>query len=288
MSKFGPFIEGLGVAPSGDVYAVNYGDATTPFKLGRVSPKQEFFFSDASIGHPNAIHFLSSNKALVADATGKRVLEIEFSDNQNNISVYCSHPDMLQPNDIAVTSTGILFASGMKFTGDTSDTDGDLWMCRKGNATRIATMGRTNGIALSPDEQYLYLSESKNIGWDPVLQRVWRYSVADLLNGNYKERKIWIDYGVLEPSATKYDIDGMGTDKDGNLYVTRMGQGQLQVFEPKNASLIKIIHINILYPSSIAFSGNTIFVVGRCSAYATYGTGVGCADSLELNVTPLP
>ncbi|KAG5177659.1 hypothetical protein JKP88DRAFT_264989 [Tribonema minus] len=71
------------------------------------------------------------------------------------LATFCASPDMVEPNDLTVASNGRVFTSAMRWAKDNVIGDGDLWTCspslnRGGSEpTRLAIMGRTNGIDLS-------------------------------------------------------------------------------------------------------------------------------------------
>ena len=49
-------------------------------------------------------------------------------------------------------------------------------------------------------------------------------------------------------------MDGMRTDRDGNLYIARYGAGQVAVLSP-NGKLIKTIALKGKHPTNVAFGG---------------------------------
>jgi sugar lactone lactonase YvrE len=60
---------------------------------------------------------------------------------------------MVAPNDMALSSSGLLYISGQRWTDNTVAGDGGVWMCRGSSAQQLAVLGRTNGIELTPDEK---------------------------------------------------------------------------------------------------------------------------------------
>eukprot|EP00493_Phyllostaurus_siculus_P025317 UN25661 len=124
----------------------------------------------------NGIKFVGQDMYL-ADVGQGKVRKVNTDDM--SAADFCGTSDMRMagvPNDLTVTSTGIVYLSGQDWGSST----GALWMCTSdGSAIQIeGNMGRTNGIALSPDEQSLYLTEA--IG-APVsipngTQIIWKYS----------------------------------------------------------------------------------------------------------------
>merc|ERR1712242_280450 len=76
------------------------------------------------------------------------------------------------------------------------------------------------------------------------------------------------------------DSDGMRTDVQGNLHVTRNGGGKISVLSPTGQLLKELSLPNIAAVTNLAFggaNGTTIYAVGRCSP-AGWGNGNGCID----------
>jgi sugar lactone lactonase YvrE len=147
--------------------------------------------------------------ALVADAANKRVLKLELKSGKVvNATVYSSSPHMLKgvPNDLALSSSGNLYLSGQNYQENGTDKDGEVWLCPPDGSkpSKVTTMGRTNGIALSPDESTLYVSEAFNSKGAVVENKVWSFGVSK--DGNLGEKQLVIDFKELETlkSLTKH------------------------------------------------------------------------------------
>merc|ERR1719195_893131 len=208
--------------------------------------------------------------------------------------VHCSDPSWTalgMPNDLAISQTGLLFLSGQDWGSST----GALWLCRSnGDAVQLeGNMGRTNGVALSPDGATLYLTEARG---SPVYnpsqmdgQRIWKYSVAS--DGSVSQKTLFFNFATdtNQPEANT-DSDGMRTDVAGNLYVTRNGLGKVTVITPGGALLREIQLSRTNYPTNVAFSplGDLLYVVGRCGN-APWSQGDGCVEVVPVPVpTPRP
>lgn len=284
-SQFGPLIEGAGVSPSGDILAVDYGNSQTTFQLGQVSPAQKLFYRDSNESSLlNGIRFLNANVAFVADAVNHRVLKLTLNEEGQIRSSenYCSDSQMIQPNDITLSSGGTIFTSGMKWLPNTNSSNGDIWSCRPdGKVQKLEVLGRTNGIDLSPDEKTLYVSESFNRDGTAYIQRIWKYNV-DTEAGTITNKFLFADFDNLDGSVT-YDIDGIKTDRDGNLFVARYGGRHVAILSPVTGQIIGKIHVSFPNPTNLEFGGAdglTLFIVGQCER-----EGRGCVDRIEM-VTP--
>ncbi|KAJ2720723.1 hypothetical protein GGI07_004450 [Coemansia sp. Benny D115] len=283
-TKFGGGIEGTGVDRAGNIYAVDFND--NPLAAGQIAPSQELLFQSANPDSLiNGIRFnidaSGAEEAYLADATSHQVIRLTGRQASNgpfeNSSVFCSDSAMLQPNDIAIAaSSGRIFLSGMNWTSDSAEGDGDLWTCSSmGVATKLGSFMRTNGVEVSPDEKTLYLSESANSGGAVISNTILAFDL-DPASGSVSNKRIFADFGKLDNTAST-DIDGMRTDVDGNLYVTRNGLGQVAVFAPSGELSAYINTTSIDFVSNLEFggaNGSDLFLVGRCKSDDTKG----CAE----------
>lgn len=99
-------------------------------------------------------------------------------------------------------------------------------------------MGRTNGIDLSPDEKLLYVSESYNSQGVPYVQKIWVYD-SNVTSGTISGKRLFADFSQIDSTAS-IDIDGMKTDVNGNLFVTRHGGREVVIFNPEGDVIGKI------------------------------------------------
>merc|ERR1719350_1522171 len=154
-------------------------------------------------------------------------------------------------------------------------------------------MGRTNGIALSPDGATLYLTEARG---SPVSdnsqvdgQRIWKYTVAS--DGSISQKTQFFNFATdtSSPEAGTYS-DGMRTDAAGNLYVTRNGLGKIAVITPQGVLDREISLTKTNYPTNLDFgvNGDLLYVVGRCGS-APWSQGHGCVEVVSIEAaTPAP
>ncbi len=234
-------IEGPDCDANGFLYAVNLGKQQT---VGRVAAdgKTEVYVELPGDSVGNGIRFDRKGVMYVADYVGHNVLRIDPSDKR--ISVFAHNPKMNQPNDLAITSTGVLYASDPNWKEST----GQVWRIGLDGATQLVAerMGTTNGIEVSPDGKKLYVNES-------VQRNVWVFDIQpDGALSNKQLIKKFDDHG----------FDGMRCDVDGNLYITRHGKGTVVKMTPQGEVLAEV---NVLgsRPSNLCFGGvdgKTVFV----------------------------
>jgi sugar lactone lactonase YvrE len=169
----------------------------------------------------------------IADYSNHNILKIE--NGSNDAIIYASDTIVNQPNDIAISPNGTLYASDPNW----KEATGNLWKIDdKGFQLLESDMGTTNGIEVSPDGRKLYVNES-------VQLKIWVYEINK--HGNISNKKLFYAFD-------DYGLDGMRCDNEGNLYVCRYGAGKIVVINP-NAELIREIKLIGLNPSNITFGG---------------------------------
>jgi len=231
--EFTSGIEGPATDQNGNIYVVNYGEKGT---IGKVTPegKSSLFvhLPNGSIG--NGIRINKEGDLFVADYTNHNILKINPS--SKSISVHAHGPEMNQPNDVAMRSDGVLFASDPNW----SESTGNLWRIDTDGAITLleSDMGTTNGVEVSPDEKTLYVNES-------VQRNVWAYDLS--AEGNISNKRLLLQF-------SDFGMDGMRCDVQGNLYITRHGKGTVAVVSPQG-KLLKEIQLTGQKPSNITFGG---------------------------------
>jgi len=167
------------------------------------------------------------------------------------------------PNDLVYRSDGALFFTdppfglpkffadprkALPFSGIYSLYQGKLKLQSK-------ALSGPNGIALSPDEKYLYIGN-----WDDHNKVVMRYEVtaaADLKNG-----KLFFD---MTNAAGEEALDGIKVDQHGNLYVS--GPGGLWVLSPAGKHLGTIYAPRHVHNMAWGEQGKTLYL---CAGSALY------------------
>ena len=106
--EFTPGIEGPACDRKGSIYAVNFKAEGT---IGRVTPdgKGEVWVTLPAGSVGNGIVFNREGVMFVADYTRHNVLRIDMSTRK--VEVFAHQPEMNQPNDLAISADGTLWAS---------------------------------------------------------------------------------------------------------------------------------------------------------------------------------
>lgn len=168
------------------------------------------------------------------------------------------------PNDLVYRSDGTLFFTDpnfglpkfgedprkeLPFTGVYSVYKGKLQLLTK-------EFSGPNGIALSPDEKYLYVGN-----WDDHRKVVYRYEAS--ADGTLRNGQLFFDFTGFRGEDA---IDGLKVDTEGNVYVS--GPGGLQIVSPEGKHLGTIItpqHVhNMAWGDE---DGKTLYLAARTGLY---------------------
>jgi gluconolactonase len=167
------------------------------------------------------------------------------------------------PNDLVYKSDGSLYFTDPPFGLPRFHDDprkelpySGVFRWADGRLSLLATdLSGPNGIAFSPDERHLYVTN-----WDPKKKVVMRYDVRPdgIANG-----RVFFDMGG---AAGEEALDGMKVDERGNLYVS--GPGGLWILSPEGRHLGTIRTAEL--PANFAWGdedGRTLYITARTSLY---------------------
>lgn len=163
----------------------------------------------------------------------------------------------VDPNTGATQSyaTGLGMANGLAMDPRntiyaTNDAGSEVDRVRRGKVMHgWARVNSTNGVAVSPDDRYLYVSQT----FTPAA--IQKISIADPTQVT--------PYAVAGSEDTTAGLDDMTIDRRGNLYVAANGAGQ--VWKVDTSGNICVLAGGLLFPSAVNFgvganSGN-LYVV---------------------------
>jgi len=247
-------IEGPACDIDGNLYAVNYEKRGT---IGLVTPEgiSSIFVElpDASVG--NGIRFNSEDFMMIADYINHNILKVDMQTRE--ISVHAHDSAMTQPNDLAIGSNDIIYASDPNW----GESSGQIWRIdTDGTVTLLeSNMSTTNGIEVGTDDATLYVNEY-NSG------NVLAYDLSP--EGEIINKRVLINF-------PDFGMDGMRCDVDGNLYITRIGKGTIAKVSPEGEVLLEV-ELTGTDPTNIAFGGTD----GR-TCYVTM-SGVGNIETFRV------
>jgi enterochelin esterase family protein len=175
----------------------------------------------------------------------------------------------LQPNDLTVSAKGFVYFTE---TGKKQVTMVDV----KNKLVKAADVGigKPNGIALSPDQSVLYVSDYGGIS-------VWSFKVAE--DGTLSDKKPLMTMKAPEKNPNVAGGDGMTTDSEGRAYVTTaLG---VQVFE-KEGKLLGILPKPVPNAAlvSVGFAGkemDTLYIACGDKIYKRKANAKGTAVAVR-------
>jgi gluconolactonase len=178
----------------------------------------------------NGLAFSPDGLLTICQHGNRRVLRINPHGDTTVLADRYDGRRLNSPNDLVYRSDGTLFFTDPPFglPGGFDDPDKELpfsgvFGVRDGKISLVtAELRGPNGIALSPDERYLYVGN-----WDPDRKVVMRY---DLDGGGSGE--VLHD---MTAAPGEEAIDGIAVERDGTLYVC--GPGGVWVLSPEGAKL---------------------------------------------------
>jgi sugar lactone lactonase YvrE len=204
--------------------------------IGKVTPQgaASVFLELPNDSVGNGIRFNRAGDMFIADYVNHNIFRVEMKTRQ--LAVFAHQPAMNQPNDLAIGTNDILYASDPNWAEST----GQLWRIdTDGTTTLLETgMGTTNGIEISPDEKTLYVNESAQ-------RNVWAYDLSP--QGEISRKRLVIQF-------PDFGLDGMRTDIAGRLYVTRYGKGTVAILSPEG-DVVREVRLQGDKCANIAFGG---------------------------------
>ncbi len=180
---------------------------------------------------PNGLSLDAEGRLLYLAANDRTVMRLERDGTRTVVADRYDGRRFNGPNDLTVHSNGSIYLTdsvwGIRDGLANPDSELDfsgVYLIRGGETTLLYSDadnpgGWPNGIALSPDERYLYM----NTG----VQNILRYELAP--DGTLRNRTVFI---AGEGS------DGMKVDVLGNLYTTNgAGAGEVRITSPNGVRL---------------------------------------------------
>jgi gluconolactonase len=178
----------------------------------------------------NGLAFDPERRLVMCQHGNRRVLRVNPHGDTTVLADSYDGKRLNSPNDLVFRSDGTLFFTDPPFglPGIFDDPDKELdfsgvFRVRGGEISLVTdALQGPNGLALSPDERYLYVGN-----WDPQCKVVMRYDVD--AGG---EGEVLFD---MSDAPGDDAIDGIKVDPEGNLYVC--GPGGIWVIGPQGERL---------------------------------------------------
>ena len=168
------------------------------------------------------------------------------------------------PNDLVYRSDGVLYFTDPPFGLPRGHADprkelafSGVFALANGELSVISTdLAGPNGLALSPDEKYLYVGN-----WDPKRKVVMRYEVK--ADGGLVNGRVFFD---MTSAPGEDAIDGIKVDRRGNLYVS--GPGGLWIISAEGTHLGTVAGPE--HPHNMAWGdddGRTLYLTAQTGLY---------------------
>ncbi len=211
-------------------------------------------------GEGNGTTFDLQGRLVMCEGSNRRITRAEPDGTLTVLAERFEGKRLNRPNDIVCKSDGSLYFTDPGLRVPVAQRDlpsGAVWrISPEVTLSLFAECEYPNGLAFSPDEQRLYVSNTR---WTQYIH------VFDLdADGAATRRHIFADMSSDEPDGVP---DGMKVDAEGRVFCT--GAGGVWVFAPDGS------HLGILrlpeVPANLAFGGpdlRTLFLTARTSVYS--------------------
>jgi gluconolactonase len=207
----------------------------------------------------NGLTFDPDGRLVICQHGNRRVLRVNPHGDTTVLADAYDGRRLNSPNDLVFGSDGTLYFTDPRFgLPDPAEAElpfAGVFMVPPGGEPVLIddTLDGPNGIALSPDERWLYVGN-----WDLERKVVVRYRVGEVGAGEV--------IADLTDAPGEDAIDGIKVDVDGRLYVC--GPGGLWVLAPDGEVLAK--HELPEAPHNLAWGdddGRTLYITAETSIY---------------------
>ena len=222
-------------------------------------------------GDANGMTLDSQGRVVVCEMVNRRITRMEADGGYTPIAETSGGKRLNRPNDVVGRSDGSLyFTNPGRDRLDPADVDMQFNSVNRvtpsGDVELVAPFEYPNGIAFSPDERTLYVSNT----------RPGQYIVAYDLDADGAVTGVRHFADMPSPDDGNGVPDGMKVDIEGRVYCT--GPGGCWVFAPDGA-LIGVIELPE-YPANCGWGGadnRTLYFTANTSVYSLRMTTPGTA-----------
>ena len=220
----------------------------------------------AEYGQPgsNGLALDAEQRLTINQHGNRRVIRVERTGAVTVLADRYDGKRLNSPNDLVYRSDGMLFFTDPPFGLPNGFDDrrkelplSGVYAVIDGVETLMARdLEGPNGLAFSPDERYLYVTN-----WDPKKKVVMRYAVAN--DGSLSDGRVFFDMTAAPGDDA---LDGIKVDELGNLYVS--GPGGLWIVSPEGTHLGIIVTPE--HPHNLAWGGEdgrTLFLTAQTGLY---------------------
>lgn len=153
------------------------------------------------------------------------------------------------PNDLLFDHHGGLYFTASGVFDPSAPIAGAVFYRAAGGAVRqiAADIHYANGLALSPDDSTLFVSEH-------LQNRILAFDIENA--GALNNRRVHADLHALAPTSTRDPLlgpDGLACRRDGALVVAQFAGGRLLVLGP-DGRLARTVSLPFRHPTNVTFS----------------------------------
>ena len=216
----------------------------------------------------NGLAIDSLHRLIVCQHGNRRLVRHELKGPVTVLSTGFDNKKLNSPNDVVLKSNGDAYFTDppyglpKAFNDPKKETSySGVYRVNKAGKTDLLTtdLGGPNGIAFSPDEKYLYVSN-----WDirdiHNTKTIWRYEVKP--DGTLANGKIFFDMNQTDDDEA---LDGLKVDNKG--YIFASAPGGVWIISPEGKYLGKIIGPE--RPANMAWGddGKTLYLTAHSGLY---------------------
>lgn len=213
----------------------------------------------------NGLTLDASGRVAINEHGRRRVVRIEPNGVTTVLADRFEGKRLNSPNDLVYKSDGSLYFTDPPFglpkvfddPGKELRVSG-VYRLADGGLTQLVTeLTGPNGLAFSPDEQFLYVDN-----WDVSRKVIMRYPVK--ADGTLGAGEVFLDVTKSHPGEQAWD--GLKVDRDGNVYAA--GPNGIWILSPDGRHLGTISAPET--PANMAWGdedGRTLYMTARTSVY---------------------
>ena len=212
----------------------------------------------------NGLTFDAQGRLTVCQHGERRVIRIEPTGAITVLADRYQGKRLNSPNDLVYKKDGALYFTDPPFGLPRVFDDprkelgfSGVYRVKDGQVTLVAKdLTGPNGIAFSPDEKFLYVTN-----WDEKKKVVMRYPVN--ADGSLGTGSVFFD---LTSAPGEEALDGMKVDAEGHLFVSGPGGVWVLSAEGKQLGTLKLPEL----PANMAWGdadGRTLYLTARTSVY---------------------
>lgn len=203
-------------------------------------------------------------RLIICEHGNRRVTRLEMDGSRTVLADNYLGKRLNSPNDVVCKSDGTIYFTDPPYGLPKRDMDpqkelsfNGVYRLSKGRLQLLdENMSRPNGLAFSPDENHLFVSNSD------ASRKIWmRFAVS--ADGTLSRGEVFYD---VTQTPTGGLPDGLKIDQLGNLYCT--GPGGIWVFSPEGEHLGMIELPEV--PANCAWGdeeGKTLYITARTGLY---------------------